>query len=69
MVTCTMHYKDHDTINTYSNIDGKSLYNHVKKLVPITSETVYHNENVGTAHVVLKPFQEPVVNRLFREMI
>ena len=69
MVTCTIHYKDRDVINTYDSIDSSFLHNQVKKLVPLTSETVFHNDNVGTAHVVLKPFQEPVVNRLFREMI
>lgn len=69
MVTCTIHYNDRDVINTYNNIDSAFLSNQVKKLSPVTSETMYHNEKVGTAHVVLKPFQEPVVNRLFREMI
>ena len=66
MVTCTFHYNDHDVINTY---DSSFLRNQVKKLSPVTSETVYHNEKIGTAHVVLKPFQEPVVSRLFKEMI
>ena len=66
MVTCTFHYNDCDVINTY---DSSFLRNQVKKLSPVTSETVYHNEKIGTAHVVLKPFQESIVNRLFREMI
>lgn len=69
MVTCTIHYNDRDVINTYDSIDSSYLRNQVKKLTPLTSETVYRNEKVGTAHVVLKPFQEPVVSRLFREMI
>ena len=66
MVTCMIHYNDRDVINTY---DSSFLRNQVKKLSPVTSETVYYNEKIGTAHVVLKPFQESIVNRLFREMI
>ena len=69
MVTCTIHYKDHDVINTYNSTDSRSLYNQVKKLLPVTSKVLYHDNAVGTAHVVLKPFQESIVNRLFREMI
>ena len=69
MVTCTIHYNDRDVINTYDSIDSSYLSNQVKKLSPVTSKTIYHNEKIGTAHVVLKPFQEPVVSRLFREMI
>ena len=69
MVTRTFHYNDPDVINTYDSIDSSFLRNQVKKLLPVTSETVYHNEKIGTAHVVLKPFQESIVNRLFREMI
>ena len=69
MVTYTFHYNDHDVINTYDSIDSSFLRNQVKKLSPVTSETVHHNEKIGTAHVVLKPFQEPVVSRLFKEMI
>ena len=69
MVTCTIHYNDRDVINTYDSIDSSYLCNQVNKLSPVTSETVYHNEKIGTAHVVLKPFQESIVNRLFREMI
>lgn len=69
MVTCTIHYNDRDVINTYDSIDSSYLRNQVKKLSPVTSKTIYHNENVGTAHVVLRPFQEPIVNRLFKEMI
>ena len=69
MVTCTFHYNDRDVINTYDSIDSSYLYNQVNKLSPVTSKTIYHNEKIGTAHVVLKPFQEPVVSRLFKEMI
>lgn len=69
MVTCTFHYNDHDAINIYDSIDSSYLSNQVKKLSPVTSKTIYHNEKIGTAHVVLKPFQESIVNRLFREMI
>ena len=69
MVTCTIHYNDRDVINTYDSIDSSYLSNQVKKLSPVTSKTIYHNEKIGTAHVVLKPFQESIVNRLFREMI
>ena len=69
MVTCTIHYNDRDVINTYDSIDSSYLSNQVKKLSPVTSKTIYHNEKIGTAHVVLKPFQESIVNRLCREMI
>lgn len=69
MVTCTIHYNDRDVINTYDSIDSSYLSNQVKKLSPVTSKTIFHNEKVGTAHVVLKPFQESIVNRLFKEMI
>ena len=69
MVTCTFHYNDHDVINTIISIDRSFLRNQVNKLSPVTSKTIYHNEKIGTAHVVLKPFQESIVNRLFREMI
>ena len=69
MVTCTIHYNDRDVINTYDSTDSSYLRNQVKKLSPLTSKTIYHDEKVGTAHVVLKPFQEPVVSRLFKEMI
>lgn len=69
MVTCTIHYNDRDVINTYDSIDSSYLRNQVKKLSPATSKTIYHNEKIGTAHVVLKPFQESIVNHLFREMI
>ena len=69
MVTCTFHYNDHDVINTYDSIDSSFLRNQVKKLSPVTSETVYHNKKIGTAHVVLKPFNEPKAYHLFREMI
>ena len=69
MVTCMIHYNDRDVINTYDSIDSSYLCNQVKKLSPVTSKTIYHNEKIGTAHVVLKPFQESAVNRLFREMI
>ena len=69
MVTCTIHYNDRDIINTYDSIDSSYLRNQVKKLSPVTSKTIYHNEKIGTAHVVLKPFQESIVNRLFKEMI
>ena len=69
MVTCTFHYNDHDVINTIISIDSSFLRNQVNKLSPVTSKTIYHNEKIGTAHVVLKPFQEPVVSRLFKEMI
>ena len=69
MVTCTFHYNDRDVINTYDSIDSSYLCNQVNKLSPVTSKTIYHNEKIGTAHVVLKPFQEPVVSRLFKEMI
>ena len=69
MVTCTIHYNDRDVINTYDSTDNSYLRNQVKKLSPLTSKTIYHDEKVGTAHVVLKPFQESTVNRLFREMI
>ena len=69
MVTCTIHYNDRDVINTYDSIDSSYLSNQVKKLSPVTSKTIYHNEKIGTAHVVLKSLQESIVNRLFREMI
>ena len=69
MVTCTIHYNDRDVINTYDSTDSSYLRNQVKKLSPLTSKTIYHDEKVRTAHVVLKPFQESTVNRLFREMI
>ena len=69
MVTCMIRYNDRDVINTYNSIDSSFLRNQVKKLSPLTSKTIYHDEKVGTAHVVLKPFQESTVNRLFREMI
>lgn len=69
MVTCTIHYKDHDVINTYNSTDSRSLYNQVKKLLPVTSKVIYHDNAVGTAHVVLKPFNEPKAYHLFREMI
>ena len=69
MVTCTIHYNDRDVINTYDSIDSSYLCNQVKKLSPVTSKTIYHNEKIGTAHVVLKPFQESVVSLLFKEMI
>ena len=69
MVTCTIHYNDRDVINTYDSTDSSYLRNQVKKLSPLTSKTDYHDEKVVTAHVVLKPFQESTVNRLFREMI
>lgn len=69
MVTCTIHYNDRDVINIYNSIDSSYLSNQVKKLSPVTSKTIFHNEKVGTAHVVLKPFQESIVNRLFKEMI
>ena len=43
MVTCTIHYKDHDVINTYNSTDSRSLYNQVKKLLPVTSKVLYHD--------------------------
>lgn len=52
MVTCTIHYNDRDVINTYDSIDSSYLRNQVKKLSPLTSKTIYHDEKVGTAHVV-----------------